>query len=124
MLQAGGELDLAEESFGAEGLGHFRMKHLECHRPVVAKVVREIHHRHAAAAELALDAVLAVERSLKATQSILQAGPGRGLAGRLQRLVKRRKVDTFGTGARTLARPLFYFPGSALPTIRVMLAVP
>jgi len=29
--------------------------------------------------------LLAGERSLKATQSILQAGPGRGLAGRLQR---------------------------------------
>src|SRR6185436_17945529 len=92
MLQAGGELDLAEESFGAERLGHFRMKHLECHRPIVAEVVGEIHHGHAAAAKLALDAVLAVERSLKATQSILQACPGRGLAGRLLQLVKRRKV--------------------------------
>jgi hypothetical protein len=46
------------------------MKHLECHRPVVAEIVGEIHHRHATAAELALDTVLAGERSLKATQSI------------------------------------------------------
>src|SRR5215218_2250779 len=72
MLQAGRELDLAQESFGAECLGHFRMEHLECHRPVVAEVVGEIHHCHSTAAELALDAVLALERSLKATQSILQ----------------------------------------------------
>jgi hypothetical protein len=48
------------------------MKHLECHRPVVAEIVGEIHHRHATAAELALDTVLAGERSLKATQSIFQ----------------------------------------------------
>jgi hypothetical protein len=53
-------------------LGQFRMKHLECHRPVVAEIVGEIHHRHATAAELALDTVLAGECSLKATQSIFQ----------------------------------------------------
>src|SRR4051812_39782126 len=92
MLQAGGELDLAEKSLGAGGLDHFRVKHLEGHRPIVAEVVGEIHHRHAAAAELALDAVLPGERSLKPTQSILQAGPGERLGGRLQRWVKRRKV--------------------------------
>ena len=104
MLQAGGELDLAEESVGAEGLGQFRMEHLERHRPVVAEVVSEIHHGHAAAAELALDAVLAGERGLKATQSIMQVGPGRGW----------RKVTAVGEAAEgwtppvpacTLARP-------------------
>src|SRR5215203_406411 len=92
MLQAGGKLDLAQESFGAECLGHFRMEHLECHRPVVAEVVGKIHHGHPTTAELAFDAVLAGERSLEATQSILQAGPGERFGVRLQRWEKRRKV--------------------------------
>jgi hypothetical protein len=58
MLQPGGELDLAEETIGAEGLGQLGMEHLECHWTVVAEVVREVHDCHSTAAELALDAIV------------------------------------------------------------------
>ena len=37
--------------------GQLRVEHLERHRPVVLEIPSEIHRRHAAAAELALDHV-------------------------------------------------------------------
>ena len=57
MLQPGGELDLALEALGAERGGQLGVEHLERDRPVVAEVVGEVDRGHAAAPELALDAV-------------------------------------------------------------------
>ena len=52
-----GRLDLGEEPLGAERRGEIGVQHLDRDVAVVLEVVREIDGRHAAAAELALDAV-------------------------------------------------------------------
>ena len=57
VLQPGGEADLALEPFRAEGVAQVRMEDLERDGAVVAQVVREVHRRHAAAAQLALDGI-------------------------------------------------------------------
>jgi hypothetical protein len=61
MLQPGGEADLPLEPLEAETRGQVGMEYLDGDRPVVAEVVREIHGRHAAAAELALESVPVLE---------------------------------------------------------------
>lgn len=61
MLQAGREPDLALESLGADREGDFRKQHLERHGSVVTRFMREVHRRHAATPELALDAVSLAE---------------------------------------------------------------
>jgi hypothetical protein len=65
VLEPGGEPDLALEAFGAERDGEIAVEDLERHRAIVAAVVREVHRGHAAAAELALDAVALGERRAK-----------------------------------------------------------
>jgi len=57
MLQAGGEADLALESLGPQQGGEVGQEHLERDGPVVAKVLGEPDHGHAAPAELALESV-------------------------------------------------------------------
>ena len=57
MLQPGGELDLALEALGTERGGELGMEHLEGDRPVVPEITGEIDGGHAAAPELALEAV-------------------------------------------------------------------
>ena len=57
MLELGGELDLAEEALGADDRGELGVHHFERDRAVVSEVVGEIDRRHAARAELALEAV-------------------------------------------------------------------
>ena len=57
MLQPGGDPDLAEEPLGSERGGELGAQHLERHGPIVPEVVGEVDRGHAAAAELALDAV-------------------------------------------------------------------
>ena len=59
MLELGGRLDLAQEALGAERGAEVRMEHLDRHVAVVLEVVGEIHRRHSARAEFALDAVAA-----------------------------------------------------------------
>ena len=57
MAQLRRELDLAKKPLGAERLPDFRLEHLDRDVAIVFDVVRQIHGRHAASAELALDAV-------------------------------------------------------------------
>ena len=57
MLQAGGDPDLLEESLRSERGGELGAQDLERDGAIVPEVVREVDHGHAAAAELALDAV-------------------------------------------------------------------
>ena len=64
MLKSGGELGLAKEPLRTKGSGQLRSEHLERDRSVMAKVVREVDGRHAAPAELMLDAVTVPEGSL------------------------------------------------------------
>src|SRR3954470_1491960 len=86
MLEPGGEADLAEEPLGPERGGQLGAQHLEGDLPVVLTVESEVDGRHAALAQLALDAVALVERLVQL------AGGGHGLegAGRLRRAPARR----------------------------------
>ena len=61
MAELRGELDLAQEAVAAERLGEVGAQHLERDVAVVLEVVREVDRGHAAGAELALDAVAALE---------------------------------------------------------------
>jgi hypothetical protein len=57
VLQLRRQLDLAQESIGAEGGREVGAQHLDRHLPVVLEVLREIHRPHAAASQLPLQAV-------------------------------------------------------------------
>ena len=57
MVQLGGEADLGEEALAAEDGGEFRTQHLERDVPVVPEIVREVHRRHPALPQLALEPV-------------------------------------------------------------------
>ena len=57
MLQASGDPDLPEESLRAERGGELGAQDLERDGPIVPEVVGEIDGGHAAASELALDAI-------------------------------------------------------------------
>jgi hypothetical protein len=57
MAQSRRDPDLAEKPVGADGTSELRIEHLEGDLPTVANVVGEIHRRHSATADLALDVV-------------------------------------------------------------------
>ncbi len=57
MLQPCCRTNLAQEAISAECGTEVRMQHLDRDIAIVLEVVREIYRRHAARAELALDAV-------------------------------------------------------------------
>ena len=57
MLQIRRGLDLGEEPLGADHRGELRPQHLDRDLAVVLEVLRQIHRRHAARAQLPLDAV-------------------------------------------------------------------
>ena len=61
-VSRGGEVDLAEEPLAAERLGEVLAQDLDGDVAVVLEVAREVDGRHAAGAELALDAVVGGER--------------------------------------------------------------
>ena len=64
MLQPGGDPDLPAEAVGADGGAEVGVEQLEGDGRSLA-VVREVHGRHAAAPELALDGVTAGEGGLE-----------------------------------------------------------
>ena len=57
VIEPGGELDLAEKASGRHAGGKLGVHELERHRAGVPQVLHQVHRRHAAAAELALEAV-------------------------------------------------------------------
>ena len=61
MLQRRRRLDLDDEPLGAEHRGQFGLEHFDRDFAIVLEVRGEIDRRHAARAELALDAVAAGE---------------------------------------------------------------
>ena len=62
MRESRGELDLAQKPIAAERCGEIGVERFERDVAAVLDVVREVHRRHAASAELALDAVAVGER--------------------------------------------------------------
>ena len=63
-------LDLSQESLGTYYGCEFRFKDLERHIPVVALVVGQIDRSHPALADLAIDAVAALQGGVKADDRI------------------------------------------------------
>ena len=70
MLQAGLDADLAEEALGAEAGGQLGMKHLDRDGAVVLEVAGEVHGRHAAAAQRALDGIAVGQGLLEPYRSL------------------------------------------------------
>jgi hypothetical protein len=63
--QLGGNFDLSEEALGAQVGSQLRVENLYCDESIVLEVAGQIHSRHAASAELALDGVAVGERGLQ-----------------------------------------------------------
>ena len=74
VLQVGGDADLGQEAFGAEDGGELGAEDLEGHLAVVLEVVGEVDRRHAALAELALDAVAVGDQGLQPVNGVGQMG--------------------------------------------------
>ena len=68
MAQLGRELDLAQESLGAQRLPDLMLQHLDRDVAVVPEVAREVDRGHTAHAEFALDAVAIDEGSREVRQ--------------------------------------------------------
>ena len=74
MLQVGGDLDLGQKAFDAEHGAELGFEHLERDRAVVPHVAREVHGRHAAAADLPLDRVAISQRCTQLRKSVHDPG--------------------------------------------------
>ena len=70
MLQAGGDFDFLHEAIGAEGGREVGTEDLECYLALVVDVFGEIHRRHPALAQLALDDVAVTEGSIQAVDGV------------------------------------------------------
>ena len=78
VLQARGDLDLAQEALGAELLADSRLKHLERDDAVVPEVVGAVDHRHPAMPDLPLDGIAGLEGGLEAVQQVEHGGRREG----------------------------------------------
>ena len=78
MLQVRRGLDLGQEPFGADHGGEFGAQHLDGHAAIVAQVLGEIHGRHPAGAEFALDAIAVGKGRCETGQVRQHAVPGSG----------------------------------------------
>ena len=74
MLQVGDRLDLAQEPLGADDGGELGPQHLDGDLAAVLEVVGEVDRRHAALAELALDAVAVGDQGLQPVNGVGQMG--------------------------------------------------
>ena len=75
VLEPGGDADLAGEPLGAQGGGELGAEHLDRDLAIVLEVISQEHGRHAALAELALDAVGGAESLLELVAQV-HAGCG------------------------------------------------
>ena len=73
MLEAGGDSNLPEKALGAECGDQLVAQDLDGDGPVVLEVAGEVDRGHAAAAQLALEAVAVAEGGLKRRHGIGQA---------------------------------------------------
>ena len=74
MLEVGRELDLGQEALGADHGGELGPEHLEGDAAVVADVLGEIDGRHAAGADLAVEAVAVREGGLETAEELGHGG--------------------------------------------------
>ena len=74
MLEVGGELDLRQEPLGADDGGQLRAQELERDLAVVPEILREVHRRHPAGADLDFDPVAVGQRVLEAAEQLGHGG--------------------------------------------------
>ena len=74
VLEVGGELDLGQEPLGADHGGELGPKHLERHPPVVADVLGQVDGRHAAGADLAVEAIAVRQGGLEPAEQFGHGG--------------------------------------------------
>jgi hypothetical protein len=72
MIQPRGDLDLAQKAIRAEHRCQLGAKHLDRYLAVVLHIVRQIHGRHASAAELSQKAIAVCECDLEARDAVWQ----------------------------------------------------
>jgi hypothetical protein len=86
MLKVGRDADLAQEPLHPQDGTQFRLEQLEGDVPVMAEVARQVHGRHPAGADQALDPVAIRQRGLQVSERV--HWPSKVLAGR--RLASKR----------------------------------
>jgi hypothetical protein len=72
VVEASGEPDLPEEPVGPQCGSELGMEHLEGYRPVVPEIAGQVHGSHAAAPQLALDAVAVGQSGLETSEDFGQ----------------------------------------------------
>ena len=83
MGEPGGDLDLTEEAVRAQLGGQVRAEHFERDGPAVFQVLRQVHGRHAPAAELPFDRIVLSQGGLEAARETAHAAKDRaGVGGR------------------------------------------
>src|SRR5205814_10386689 len=70
MLEIGRDLDLAQKTLDADDRAELGVQHLERDVARVTDVAREIHRRHATAADLAINGVAAGKRRIQLSECI------------------------------------------------------
>lgn len=78
MLQIGGELYLLEKALGAEYRRELGVQNLYGNLTMMPEIFREVHGRHPARAELAIDAVASIERRLESRSQGIGRRVGHG----------------------------------------------
>ena len=91
MIQARDDVDLAQKSIRADRRGELRVQNLQRDVPMVFHVVGEIDRRHAAAADLALDAIASGQRALETAEGVVHVRP----------LLRMRRVSRGSSPLRT-----------------------
>ena len=76
MGQLGGDLDFPHEPLGSETGSQFGKEHLDGDRAVMLQVTRQVHRRHSATTQLALDLVAGGQGSLQAFEIHRHGDPG------------------------------------------------
>ena len=84
VLETRGELDLAQEALGAQGVTEVGMQNLEGDRAVVTEVMRQVNRRHAPVTKLALDGIARRQALLELRTQVGHGLPymERGAAGK------------------------------------------
>ena len=65
MLEVGGNLDFGKEAIDADHRTQVGAQYFERNAPIVPRIAREVHRRHAAPADLSIDRVSSVERPVE-----------------------------------------------------------
>ena len=110
MLQIGRDLDLRHEPFDAEHGAEFRVQDLERDLAIVLEIAREVHSRHAALADAALDGVAAPKGGVELLGGM--HGSGRNKVRPIAELRQlepmhtcRAQTSAFGEPSKTSAEP-------------------